>query len=227
MNLIGYDPSVFATDLLTDSSDPKLYELILDFIVVCLVPGFCEEFLFRGAILSNCLPFGKGKAILISALLFSLMHRNPAQILYTFVAGILLGIIYVKTKSIWNCVILHTVNNFVSNTEVVIQSHLKDRFFAMTWIQLLEILLFTLGIISTVILILRFFSKKDTEVREGIFAKNLPEGDDYVLCPISPERAKRLFMAPSMVVFMALCVLQILLLLVIVIVGGSLLELLG
>ena len=108
-----FDYSAFSSELLwEDPAAMAPYELVLHILAVCVVPGICEEFLVRGAILTNCLPFGRSKAILISALLFGLMHQNVEQILYAFVAGIFLGIVYEYTGSIWNCVLLHTLNNF-------------------------------------------------------------------------------------------------------------------
>ena len=47
-----------------------LLALLLAF---CSVPALCEEFLFRGCILSNLLPYGKTTAILASAVLFSMI----------------------------------------------------------------------------------------------------------------------------------------------------------
>lgn len=227
MDLIGYHPEEILIGVQIGSADPKLYELILDFITICLIPGFCEEFLFRGAILSNCLPFGEGKAIFISALLFSLMHQNPSQIFYTFVAGLLLGFIYVKTKSIWNCVIIHILNNFFSYVESIIMVRIKDQPLALTYATLIELLLVLLGVISIVILVLRFFSQKDTNFCEGCFGKSLAPGAEYALVPISHKRTVKLFLTPSMTVFLALCVAQIVVLFVTVLIGGSIFELLG
>lgn len=226
MDLIGYSTEAIYSVVET-SSEPKSYELVLEFLVMCLVPGFCEEFLFRGAILSNCLPFGKGKAILISSLLFSLMHGNAEQIFYAFVGGIVLGVVYVKTESIWNCVILHTVNNFISSMQGTIIARVKDDLLATTYIGLLELVIFSLGIVSVVILILKFFSQKDTQLQDGIFGKSLPASGSYASCPVDSKRAFRLFWTPSMIIFLSLCVVEILLLILIVLWGGNLLGTLG
>ena len=218
MDLIGYHPELLSGA--SASSDPKVYELILDFIVISLVPGFCEEFLFRGAILSNCLPFGEGRAIFISALVFSLMHQNAAQIFYTFVGGLLLGYIYAKTKSIWNCVILHVANNFFSYINSVVAVRIKDLPLAVTYLTLIELTLFLLGGISAVILIQRFCSKKDTQFRDGFFGKKLAPSSAYAQVPVSRKRAVKLFCTPTVITFFALCVAQTLYAMGIVILGG-------
>jgi hypothetical protein len=53
-------------------------------------------------------------AVVISANLFALMHSNIEQLLYTFVAGLLFGWIYVRTKKLIYPIILHFLNNGIS-----------------------------------------------------------------------------------------------------------------
>ena len=95
-------------------------KILMAFISIAIVPALCEEFLFRGCILSNLLPYGKTTAILASAVLFSLMHGNVAQFFYTFIAGLVLGAVYVETGSIWPCTFIHLFNNFYSIIQQVI-----------------------------------------------------------------------------------------------------------
>ena len=68
-----------------------LTEGILLLITSVLIPAFVEELLFRGAVLSQLLPYGKTVAVLTSAVLFGLMHQNADQFLYTTLAGIVLA----------------------------------------------------------------------------------------------------------------------------------------
>ena len=49
---------------------------IISIVSTAIVPAICEEYLFRGAVLPNLLPFGKTTAIIGSAVLFGLMHQN-------------------------------------------------------------------------------------------------------------------------------------------------------
>ncbi len=72
-----------------------------------------EELVFRRAFLGSLLE-GKVKAVVavpITALVFGLVHFNPAQIPAAFVIGILLGWLYVRTGSIIPSVVCHVVNN--------------------------------------------------------------------------------------------------------------------
>ena len=49
--------------------------------------------------------------IFISAIIFSIYHLNPTTMLVAFVAGILLGYLYYRTKSLKLCIIIHSVYN--------------------------------------------------------------------------------------------------------------------
>lgn len=80
-----------------------------------VLPGFCEEFLNRGLVLRGLRSSMNEKtAILISALLFGLLHANIRQTLYTFVGGIILATLTIKTRSILPAMIIHFMNNAIS-----------------------------------------------------------------------------------------------------------------
>ncbi len=87
---------------------------VISVISVAVAPALLEEFLFRGAIMGTLLKFGKGFAIFTSALLFGLIHGNLVQIPFAFMVGIILGVLTIRTGSIWTAVIVHFLNNFIS-----------------------------------------------------------------------------------------------------------------
>lgn len=105
--------TLFDTDLKTP------YKVVLMFLSTAVVPAFVEELMFRGMIYSNLRPYGKGAAIVISALLFGLMHQNAGQLLYATAAGVVLAVVYEMTHSFWCCVLLHFFNNFLAIIEQV------------------------------------------------------------------------------------------------------------
>lgn len=71
-----------------------------------------EELLFRGVILNGLLGSRRPwVAIGQSALLFGLIHFNPAQSLSAGLAGVLLGWLYYRTRSLGLCIGLHALNN--------------------------------------------------------------------------------------------------------------------
>ena len=77
------------------------------YLALGIVAPVAEEVVFRGAILRELLKWlgGAGStgkawgAIAISALLFALVHMNPAQMPYAFVAGLLMGWMYWRTAN--------------------------------------------------------------------------------------------------------------------------------
>ena len=83
------------------------------FTVACL-PAFCEEFLHRGIVLQGIKHIGFKKAIVISSLLFGLLHFNIGQVAYAFVIGLILGFVAVVSKNIFPAMIIHFTNNFIS-----------------------------------------------------------------------------------------------------------------
>lgn len=84
-------------------------------LAISIVGPVLEELLFRGAITKALLQqYQPAKAILFSALLFGVFHINPAQILPSFLIGILLAWTYYKTRSLIPCIFMHILNNSLS-----------------------------------------------------------------------------------------------------------------
>ena len=82
--------------------------------VVVFAP-ILEEILFRGLIFESCRErFGGGAAVLISALLFGLVHGVPVQIINAFVVGLIFGYIYLRTGSLLSVILLHVFNNGIA-----------------------------------------------------------------------------------------------------------------
>lgn len=129
LSLMLITPVGFLTELLPEEMSENVMAEEFDaligsfwgYIVIALVAPFIEELVFRGAILRRLLERNEGethmttkeswKAIIVSALIFSITHMNPAQIPYAFLIGILLGWLYWRTQSIIPGVIYHWVNN--------------------------------------------------------------------------------------------------------------------
>lgn len=86
------------------------------YFVIALLAPFVEELIFRGAILRALLEKINKHwvAIAISALLFALIHANPAQMPFAFVAGLFLGWTYYRTGSILPGVAYHWINNSIA-----------------------------------------------------------------------------------------------------------------
>ena len=95
-------------------------------LVVILAPVF-EELIFRGIVLDGLLHNSKPvTAILLSALLFGLIHMNPWQFVSAFISGIFTGWIYFKTRDIYICIFAHFCNNGIAFLTNVLSVNTKD-----------------------------------------------------------------------------------------------------
>lgn len=169
------------------------YNFILDTIKLAIVPAFCEELFFRGLILERLSRFGKAKAIIISALLFSLMHQHPAQLFYTFILGIFLGYMALESGSIWGGIILHFVNNF---TQVIITSleETQSEERATFIICAMEMVILVIGVISAICYFTKYSHSTINDDR-WLF------GTDKSL---SKGMSVKGFFAPTMIVFVSI-----------------------
>lgn len=87
------------------------------YLVIGLLAPLSEEIVMRGAILKELLKsekLGVWPAITISALMFALIHMNPAQMPHAFLIGLLLGWMYWRTGSILSGVAYHWANNSIA-----------------------------------------------------------------------------------------------------------------
>ena len=90
--------------------------LFKEFVLSCILPGFCEEFLHRGIMLNANKKYNNTKfCLIISSVLFGLTHLNIRQFFYATILGALMGIVSLASNSIFPAMIIHFMNNFLSN----------------------------------------------------------------------------------------------------------------
>ncbi len=98
----------------------------LAIVVFALVPAICEEAAFRGFVLSG-LQAGRRtrSAIVLSALLFGLLHVFLSlfqQFFNAAILGVFIGLLAVRSRSLWPGVVFHAVNNGLAvSTEALIE----------------------------------------------------------------------------------------------------------
>lgn len=87
-------------------------------LAISLGPGISEELAFRGFILRGLLARLKPwQAITFSASLFALFHLDPLHMILAFPAGLYLGFLVVRTRSLYPAVVAHAFNNLWSTLE--------------------------------------------------------------------------------------------------------------
>jgi hypothetical protein len=104
-------------DLMTQQYESLLQmgsftEFLQVLTVMALLPAVAEEAMFRG-VLQPLLVKGSGKhfGIVLTSLIFALLHQQFQVLLAIFVLGLVLGYLREWTKSLWVPTLVHFVNN--------------------------------------------------------------------------------------------------------------------
>jgi len=93
-------------------SADTMAQLTVLFFIISISAGICEEFFFRGMMLSALeRRFGRWPGIFASALLFGLFHFNPQNLLGPIFLGVLFGYLVLLTDSLFAGILAHMVNN--------------------------------------------------------------------------------------------------------------------
>lgn len=84
-------------------------------LAVVFAPVF-EELLFRGLVLEQARrSMGAWRSVLLTGAIFALVHLpNWPQVVNAFVMGVLLGYIYLVSRSLWPVVGVHVINNAIA-----------------------------------------------------------------------------------------------------------------
>jgi membrane protease YdiL (CAAX protease family) len=88
------------------------WQIVIAVLVLGVLPGFAEEWLFRGYMQTRLKQaWGRWPAILITAILFGVMHLDLFQSPFAMLFGIYLGYVAEKSGSIRPTMLCHMVNN--------------------------------------------------------------------------------------------------------------------
>lgn len=113
LSFFGYSqPVSVSTEY--ESMFPNWATFLIQLTTVAILPAICEEFLHRGVLLNGLKEIGIKKAILISSLMFGLLHFNINQFFYATILGMLMALVSVVSKSIYPAMIIHFTNNAIS-----------------------------------------------------------------------------------------------------------------
>lgn len=123
------------------------------FFLMVIAAPILEELIIKGIILDGLLKvYSPTKSILVSSLLFGLLHLNPWQFITGLIIGIFSGWIYYKTKSLSLSIIIHASANFsgfIMRYFIDIDSSMDDSLVTMYG----GILNLTLAIVGSIITI--------------------------------------------------------------------------
>lgn len=123
----------------------QVSDLFSSFIYSVAVAPIAEEILCRGIVMKKLEKYGKSFAVLISAMLFGLLHQNIVQFPITMMIGILFG--YLAQKySLKAAILLHVLNN----VSVEMVGILGERY-AIVWT--LDILFLHFCVVASVVIL--------------------------------------------------------------------------
>lgn len=108
LNLVGLTAETAIENASANSSS------LTAFLYVSFGAPIFEEIIFRGFTMNAYHKANGSKilALVMSAIIFGMMHGNPVQIFFAFVVGLVLGYTAMEYGIIWS-ILLHIVNNFV------------------------------------------------------------------------------------------------------------------
>ncbi len=88
---------------------------VFSFITVVIAAPLFEELIFRGIILDGLLRrYSPVKSIIISSVLFGIVHLNPWQFIGALIFGLFSGWVYYRTGKLTLSILIHFVNNLVA-----------------------------------------------------------------------------------------------------------------
>lgn len=127
LGVVGTLAGALACDLLNESLNlelPDSYETMFRLIsqspwgvvALALFGPIAEETVFRGGVMRPMLNRGAAPwlAVGVSAILFGLMHGNLAQGFFAMLLGVLLSILYLRTRCLLLGCVCHVLNNTAS-----------------------------------------------------------------------------------------------------------------
>jgi membrane protease YdiL (CAAX protease family) len=101
-------PDSIKKDFMTMAYDTGIFS----FLLIVIAAPIIEEMVFRGIILDGLLSrYSPFKSILLSSILFGIVHLNPWQFVIALIIGAFSGWIFYKTKNLTLSIIIHATVN--------------------------------------------------------------------------------------------------------------------
>lgn len=173
MNLInnalqmwGYvvDNKIPMQDLMTNNG----WYFLLGIVIFALLPAIAEELIFRGIVQKSLSSRYKGHVVIImTALIFTLIHGSLNQTFYQFLLGIMLSYLSLVGGSVVYSTILHFLNNTLvlvfSCFDIVPYLSASEAIYYNFFSMLFPFMLFILGVVLVCILlwVLKYLRNKN------------------------------------------------------------------
>lgn len=129
------------------------------FLYSVVAAPICEELVFRGAVMRSLEKYGVGFSIVVSSLLFGIMHGNMVQLIDASIFGLFLGIA-AKRYGIGMSILLHAAGNFMAE----IFSQMEE----ITSLVSLSNSLYTVLLVGSVVGCVLFIINHNKEVKDTL-----------------------------------------------------------
>ncbi|RDY31794.1 CPBP family intramembrane glutamic endopeptidase [Lachnotalea glycerini] len=106
-------------NVLTLTNELTGNSFLLNLLLMAVIPAISEEFVFRGILFHTYRKSSVLYGVVISGIVFGLMHLNFNQFSYAFVLGIVFALLIEATGSIYSTMIAHF---FINGNSVVIMA---------------------------------------------------------------------------------------------------------
>ena len=147
-------------------------DLMISLLTMAILPAAVEEILFRGCLQNIMVGLTKRAwlGIFITSILFSLMHLSWTGFLVRLFLGLVLGLLYYSSKSIWLSITAHALfNGFQIIAVYMYPSFVHgDKFVSISWINLLALAL-------AIFLLYVMYKEKNTKA----YSSNPKDSSDF------------------------------------------------
>ncbi len=102
------------SDALELNDAENLSQLMFQLVIIAGLPSICEEIFFRGFVMRSFERYSPIGAIILSSVIFAIMHGNLLQLVYAFILGLILGTVTMLTDSLLAGTLMHFTLNTIS-----------------------------------------------------------------------------------------------------------------
>lgn len=212
-----------AADFLYRGGFQYNYQIFFYLFSISVIPAIAEEIFCRKALCNALAPYGQKTSIIVSALVFSLLHADFARFIYTFVFGIAAAWLYVGTKSLKWSMLMHFINNFLAGLSIVLYYKVSSDAY-----NIFNTILLIVYIPMAIICVWRLLKiKKERDDIERLAARvggtleqynehkkkyakrleMLPTEDGEEIIPLTRKEKSKGFFSPLMIVYIVIALL--------------------
>lgn len=136
------------------------------YLYVCIGAPVFEELACRKLLLDRLHPYGEGFAMVVTALLFGLIHGNSGQFFLAFFLGLLFAMVYLRTGKIAYTMLLHGIINTTASL---------PELFGLFGVDIELVWYIAVGVLAVAGLVLLVLWRNDALLRPG--KSFVPEAD--------------------------------------------------